>query len=533
VKKPKTEKTKTEVRTPIVAVMGHVDHGKTTLLDSLRGAKVVDSEAGGITQNTRAHQVVTDKGHKITFIDTPGHEAFSLMRARGAEVTDYVLLVVAADDGLQPQTIESIKFAHETKTPIIVALNKMDLGLKSMDKVKKQLSDHDVLIEEYGGDVMLFPISALKKDGLKELVEGIELLAEINELKSNPLPDEKGVTAVAYTMESTVDKHIGAVALAILQAGKLTGREVAVTKNQIFRVRAYLDEFQKARQTVEESDPFWMTGLKSTIETGQLIYFTNNEKLAKDLQAKLFKAEPVVVAAPEPVVETTKEEDDSAAMDMLALMFSQRDDVQQGTGTKLLPVIVKSSTQGTLEALLAELRKLEDDEVKLQILESGVGDVTEREVERAKMAKGIVLSFQRPLGRKVLELAKRERVIVRNYEVIYEMLDEVSMAMSGLLEPEMVETEIARALVKQVFVLTNKEVVAGCEVTKGTIIRGYDVKVERKGKEIARGKISSLKHFKEEVKEAKKGFECGIVINPPFADLQTGDEIIPFKVERA
>jgi translation initiation factor IF-2 len=525
-KKSTPAKTETkQTRTPIVAVMGHVDHGKTTLLDSLRGANVVDSEAGGITQNTRAHQITTPNGNKITFIDTPGHEAFSKMRARGAEVTDFVLLVVAADDGLQPQTIESIKFAQETETPIIVAINKIDLEVKSLDRIKKELSDYGVVIEEYGGDVLTFPISGLTKKGLPELIEGIELLAEIRGLVPNKLPNAN-VTAAAYVLESSVDRKLGPVALCLLQAGELHGRETTITSAETFRIRALLDEFQKPVAKTVESDPFWLTGLKSPLQTGEVIYFTNNEKQVKELQAELFK----------PAEEVEPQEDLASAMtanDLLAQMFSQKADQDEGQAVKYLPVIIKTSTRGTLEAVMSELEKLNDDERQLKVLEASVGEITEKDVERAKVAKGIVLSFQVPPQKKVADIAKRERVLVRNYAIIYEMIEEIEIALDGMLEPLSVETEVARATIKQVFTLTNNTVIAGCEVTKGIVFRGYDVWVERKGKEIGRAKITLLRHFKDEVKEVKKGLECGIMLSPQIPDLQTGDEIVAFKVEKA
>lgn len=278
-----TTETKT-TRPPIVAVMGHVDHGKTTLLDSLRGANVAASEAGGITQNTRAHQITTPNGNKITFIDTPGHEAFANMRSRGAEVTDLVLLVVAADDGLQPQTIQSIKFAQEHNTPIIVAINKIDLEIKSLDKLKAELSAQGVNIEEYGGDVMVYPISALKKTGLNELLEGIELFVEINGLSETQLPNDK-VDAQAYVLESKLDKRLGPVALCVLKAGKINGGETGLTSTHPFSTRAMLDEWQKPMATVNVSDPFWVTGLRSPVDSGEKIYFTKDKKQADELIA--------------------------------------------------------------------------------------------------------------------------------------------------------------------------------------------------------------------------------------------------------
>lgn len=521
----KNKTTKKTWRTPIVTVMGHVDHGKTTLLDSIRGANVTADEAGGITQNTRAHQIESAAGNKITFIDTPGHKAFSSMRKRGAQVTDIVLLVVAADDGLQPQTLESIEFAKETNTPVIVAINKIDVTKKNIDKIKTELSSHGITVEDYGGDTMCFEISALKQTGLDELVEGIELFIEVNGLpeKTLGLPDE--TVAEAYVLEAQLDKHLGYIALCILTVGELQGREFGATANQNFSVRAYLNEYQKREKHVNQSDPFWVTGMKSPSETGETIHFVKNRKQALELEEKL-------TSHLQKQEEKSSDASTQDAGSLIAQMFAQKTEEAEGVEQKVLPVIIRASSQGTLEAVQTELDKLSDEDTTIEVLEAGIGAVTEKDIDRTKIAKGIILSFQQEPTKKITDIARREKVLVRNYEIIYEMIDEVEAALAGLIEPDEYEVEVARAQVKKVFELSGGEMIAGSEVTSGNVVRGYDAWIERKGKEIARGKITQLRIHKEEVRDVKKGLECGIMIEPNFDDLQSGDEIVAFKVEK-
>lgn len=521
----------TKFRTPIVAVMGHVDHGKTTLLDTIRGARVVDTEEGGITQNTRAHQVTTDNGNKITFIDTPGHEAFSAMRARGAEVTDFVLLVVAADDGIQAQTKESIDFALETKTPIVVAINKMDMPGADPAKVKRELSQFGVNVEEFGGETMVFEVSALKNEGITELIEGIELLSEIHELKPNDTL--AGTMGAGYVLESSIEKSIGSVALCVLKNGEMNGRVLGVSNNDSFKVRAFLDQDQKQTKAVHESDPFWVTGLNEPLNTGDTVYFVDSDKAARSLLADLQSE----------TSESTEPKGDSAAdqsgNELLLQMMAQRTAEEEGYDQKTLNIIVRASTKGTLEAVEHELNKLGDDESTVKIISQGVGVVTESDIQLAKTAGAIVVSFQMPTDKKVASMAKQNKIIVRNYEIIYEMVDELGGALDGLVEPEEEEVEVARARVKQIFVLSDGTIVAGSEVVKGTILKGYNVYVERPHEstneeiaEVGRGKISSLREGKNEVKEVKKGLECGIIINPQVEEIQEGDEVVAYKVER-
>lgn len=514
-----TTKKSSSFRQPVVAVMGHVDHGKTSFLDAIRGARVVDKEAGGITQNTRAHEVSLKSGNKITFIDTPGHEAFSAMRKRGAQVTDFVLLIVAADDGLQPQTKESIQFAKDNNVPIIVAINKIDIEGVKIEKVKQQLSSFDVLIEEYGGDTLCFEISATKKIGLNELLDGIELLAEVNELKPNVV--KEGSLAEAFVLESILDKNIGNIAVCILKAGKLEKRVFGVTKDNIFKVRAYLNEELKQVSVVKESSPVWITGLKSSLNTGDKLYFVEDEKQAKLLQQELNLDEKAALDSSQKL--------DAASL--FAQMLVKREEKKQGINQKELNIIVKTSTKGTLEAVVAKLSKLETTDAKVKILYSETGDVTEEDIFRAKAAKAIIVSFQQPPRSNVMNTAKTERVLVRNYEIIYELFDEITEVLGGLADNFEEEIEIAKAKIKQVFVLSDGTAIAGSEVLTGTFVKGYKVWVERGEMEVGRGKVVNLRQGKNEVREVKKGLECGIMIDQKL-ELQEGDLIVAYRVEK-
>ncbi len=505
-----------KLRQPVVAVMGHVDHGKTSFLDAIRGTRVQDKEAGGITQNTRVHEVTLKNGFKITFIDTPGHEAFSNMRERGAKVTDFVVLIVAADDGIQPQTKESIKFAQDNGVPIIVAINKIDIAGVKTEKIKKELASFNVVIEEYGGETLCFEISAKTGLNLDKLLEGIELLTEVSEL--SPRAIRENTLAEAFVLESLLDKNLGAIAICILKSGNLSERVYAVTKEGTFKIRAYLNENLKQISTVNESAPVILTGLKKEISAGDTVYFTQLEENAKELEKELIQQE--------------EQSEKLTAESIFAQMLINREEKKQGIEQKILNIILKSSTVGTLEAIKVQLEKLNAEDAKVNIIASGTGSIKEEDIFRGKAAKAIVVSFQLPIDTKLQMIAKQEKVLVRNYEIIYELVDELADVLDSLGSPIEEEIEIARAKVKQVFELSNKSFVAGCEVTKGTMLKGFRVKVERKGIELGKGKISSLRQGKNEVKEVKKGLDCGILLDPQIPDIQEGDEIIAFRIER-
>lgn len=526
--KKKTEQKSNSVRQPIVTVMGHVDHGKTTFLDSIRNARVAAKEHGGITQNTRAHEVTTKSGFKITFIDTPGHEAFTKMRERGARVTDFVLLVVAADDGLQPQTKESIEFAHKNNVPIIVAVNKIDLPGVNTLKIKQELASFSVNIEEYGGDVMYFEISAKNKIGLEELLEGIELMSEVAELEKREVKND--VIAEAFVMESQLDKKVGYSALAILKAGKLDNRYFGVTADSIFKVRAYVNEEGKNVANVDESQPFTILGLEKDLVTGDIINFVDNERDAKKLQSDLKSGE---------VSEDSDSEQALDAESLFAQMLMQKKEEEEGVNQKELPVIIKTSTQGTLEAVIAELDKLETDESKVKILQKGTGNVTEDDINMAKVSGGLVLVFQLNIDSKTLAYARQNKVILRQYEIIYELADEVADVLDGMDIPKEQEIFMSYAKVKQIFTLSDGSQIAGSEISEGKFLRGYQVKAFspeqlKSANPEAKGisKVSSVRQGKNEVKEVKKGQECGLQLNPKIDGLEEGDVIVAFRIEK-
>ncbi len=521
--KNSSKDTKNEYKIPIVAVMGHVDHGKTSILDAIRGTSVQKKEVGGITQNTRAHVVVTKSGQKITFIDTPGHEAFSGMRSRGAKVTDIVLLVVAGDDGVKPQTIESIKFAKEARVPIVVAINKMDLPNSNSDKVKQELAKNGVQVEEFGGDVLVVEVSAKTQKGLDELLETLLLQAEMLELK--PVGVQKNVSQ-AIVLESSLDPKLGPVALVLVRAGIIERSNFVLYKDNIYKIRTLLDENQKQIDIAKEGEPAWIIGLDQVIDVGEKILIVKTYDEAKNIiKQKRDEKQDINQDNKADDIDTEDSEDDSIILSKLL------DDKSQSEEIKKLNVILKTDTKGTLEAIIEQLNDLSDEEVSVNIVFSGTGDITQKDIDLAKNSKAIILGFQIKISNKLEEIAKREKVPFRIYNVIYDLLDEVSIALDSLIEPEFEEVEIAVAKVKQVFVLSNKKKVAGCEVIKGTILKGYSILLRRGEEEVARGKIVSLKHKKEEVKEMKKGQECGILIEPQ-ADIEIGDEIVAIKKEK-
>jgi translation initiation factor IF-2 len=507
-----------KVRQPVVAVMGHVDHGKTTFLDAIRGSRVAEKEAGGITQNTRAHEVTLPSGNKITFIDTPGHEAFSTMRERGVLVTDFVLLIIAADDGIQPQTKESIKFAQDNKVPIIVAINKVDLEGVNTQKIKSQLSNFGVQIEEYGGDVLCYEISAKNKIGLDKLLEGIELLAEIHELKGSLI--EEGLLAKAFVLESVFEKHLGNIGVCIVKAGKLNNKAYGVSESGIFKIRALYDENLKTVNDVLESQPVWISGLKKPLNTGEIVYFVETESEAKSFLHEKLKKD-----------ESREQHKPLDTESLFAEMLLKKEEEKQGISQKKLNIILKAKTQGTIEAILTQLDKLETEEAKIEILYHNTGIINEEDIFRAKAAKAIIVSFQMKPTNQILQIAKTEKVLIRNYEIIYEMIDELSDALDALADNFEEEIEIARAKIKKIFVLSDGTIVAGSEVISGTFVKGYKVWVERGDLEVGRGKITSIKQGKNETKEVKKGLECGIIIEPQI-ELEEGDEIVAFRVEK-
>ena len=516
--------------------MGHVDHGKTSLLDAIRGTNVQASEVGGITQNTRAHQII-HKGQKITFIDTPGHEAFSSMRSRGAKVTDLVMLVVAVDDGVQPQTKESIQFALKEKVPVIVAINKVDLPGKKMQKLKQELTTAGLLLEEYGGDVMVVEVSALKKTGLTELLDRIMLLAEMQELKKDK---PRGMDGRLFVLESSLTQSQGAVSLCIVKSGSISKNDYMVFDNKLKRARTLLDQNQVVCDIAEQGDPVWAVGADEVLKVGSVLEIYKSEKEAqiasKREKHRDITKTPAVDVKVEPkngdASESVGQPEAADVDNNLNLLSELLQSTKKDDDMKFLNVIIKADSQGTLEAITDSLNDLNDDYVQIKIINSSTGRITERDVMSAKDVGGIVIGFQVDIDKHVEDVARKEKVLVRTYKVIYDLIDELGEAMNSLVEPEFVDIEVARAKVKKVFVLTNGQSIAGCEVIKGNIIKGYKVVLNRGGEKIAEGKITSLRLLKSEVKEAKKGQECGILVEPKM-DIEEGDEIVSVKQERA
>ena len=514
-------------RTPIVAVLGHVDHGKTTLLDAIRNTNVTASEAGGITQNVRAHQI-TYHGQKITFIDTPGHEAFAQMRSRGAKVTDIALIVVAIDDGVQPQTKQSIKFAQEEKVPILIAINKIDLPGKTTQKIKQELANAGVLLEEFGGEVMSAEVSALKKIGLDELLERILLLAEISELKKISPKDCLGQ---GYVLEANLDKNLGPVSLIIVKSGEIKPGNFLVYEGGYAKVRALLNEAQSQINISDQGDPIWVIGLNKVLQAGTTVKAVATGKAARQLEKTMSAGAPALEDFEEKVAKELEKDKTALAEEDLELLSQLYKESKSDEDIKYVNIILKASTMGTLEAVKEELTKLNDEEVQTRILDAATGQITEQDVARAKLSKGIVIGFQAPMSKRIAEVAKKERVLVKNYDVIYDLTDEISEVMDSLVQPTEIEEEVARASIKKVFVLSNGQTVAGAEVTNGNVVRGYKVYVERNGKRIGNAKITLLKQQKTEVKEVKKGQDCGILLEPQI-EVAEGDEIVCVKVEK-
>jgi len=520
-----TNKSKSKHRQPVVTVMGHVDHGKTTLLDVIQGTQIAEKEAGGITQNTRAYEVALTSGKKITFIDTPGHEAFANMRQRGAQVTDMVLLVVAADDGIQPQTKQSIEFAHKNNVPIIVAINKIDIANANIQKIKNQLSSYGVVIEEFGGDVMCFEISAKQKIGIDNLLSGIEVLSEFLELKE-PEPAEN-TTGSAYVLESILDKKIGHIALCILKSGSPQIGNYAFQNKEIFKIRTFWDHNLLIAKDIHVSKPFYLSGHKNSLNAGEIIYFAIDEKKAKLAQSKILQN-----------TENTKEktekyESELDAKSILSNILKNKKLEESGEAPKKLSIILKASTKGTLEAIESKLKDMYTEESEVKILYTGVGNVTEDDIKRAKISKSIILTFQLPTAQTIMNIARKEKVLVRNYEIIYEMFDEIAEVLESMQEPIEEETTTGSLNIKKIFILSDKSIVYGCEVLSGNVVKGNKIKIlSKNGEELGRAKISSLRILKNEVKEVKKGQECGVQLDAIIANVNEGDSMICYTVSR-
>ena len=497
----------TEERSPVVVVMGHVDHGKTSLLDRIRHANVTASEAGGITQHIGAYQVkVQDK--MITFLDTPGHEAFTSMRARGADITDIAILVVAADDGIMPQTIESINHAKAANVSIVVAVNKMDKEGANVDRIKQELTEHGLVVEEWGGDIMCVPVSAKTGEGIDELLEDVQLIAEMKELKANPDRLAKGAV-----IEARLDKGRGPVATLLVQNGTLKTGDVIIAGTAVGKVRVMTDYNGNKINSAGPSVPVEITGLAEVPSAGDTFNAVEDEKLAKELvEQRKHEAKQEQFKAVQKVT--------------LDNLFSQ---IAQGD-VKELPIIVKADVQGSFEAVKQSLEKLSNEEVRVKVIHGGVGAVSEGDVMLASASNAIIVGFNVRPDPVAEESAKRDGVDIRLYRIIYDAIEEITTAMKGMLAPKFREVILGKAEVRQVYKISNVGAVAGSYITDGKITRNCEIRVVRDGIVVAEDKIDSLKRFKDDAKEVAKGYECGISLER-FADIKEGDIFEGFIME--
>ncbi|NOZ33529.1 MAG: translation initiation factor IF-2 [Alphaproteobacteria bacterium] len=494
-------------RPPVVTIMGHVDHGKTSLLDAFRSANVAAGEAGGITQHIGAYQIERD-GQIITFLDTPGHEAFTAMRARGAEATDIAVLVVAANDGVMPQTIESIKHAKAAGVPIIVAINKMDIPDADPTKVRNELLQHEVFVESLGGEVLDVEVSALKQTNLDKLLEAIVLQAELLELKAVPEGRAQGTV-----IEAKLDKGRGAVATVLVQRGKLKVGDIVVAGGEWAKVRALINDKGEQVKTAGPSSPVEVLGFSGVPGAGDRFGAVQSEGRAREITSYRLRA--------------AREKITGAELTSLEKMMSQLSSADMAR----FPLVVKGDVQGSIEAISSAISNMGTDEVAAQVLLSGVGGITESDVTLASASNAVVMGFNVRANKQAQALAAREGVEIRYYNVIYNLVDDVRDAMSGLLSPERRETFIGNAEILEIFNITRVGKVAGCRVTEGTVERGAGVRLIRDEIVIHEGQLSTLKRFKEEVKEVPVGQECGMAFER-YEDMRAGDVIECFRVEQ-
>jgi translation initiation factor IF-2 len=495
-------------RAPVVTIMGHVDHGKTSLLDALRATDVAKHEAGGITQHIGAYMVKLKSGAAITFLDTPGHEAFTAMRARGAKVTDIVVLVVAADDGIQPQTIEAIAHAKAAQVPMIVAINKVDKGDANPDRVRTDLLQYDVALEGYGGDVLGVEVSAKTGKGLDKLEEAILLQTEILDLRANP-----GRAAQGAIVEAKLERGRGSVATVLVQKGTIKVGDIFVAGEEWGRVRALIDDRGRQIDSAGPSMPVEVLGLTGTPQAGDDFQVVENEGRAREVTE--FRKR------------RTREQSATArARGTLEQMFVK---IQQGEA-KELPVVVKTDVQGSLEAITASLAKLKTDEVSVRLLHGAVGGITEGDVALAKASQGLIVGFNVRANPQAREMAKRDGIEIRYYSIIYNVLDDVKAGLSGLLSPTLREKFLGNAEIRQVFDVSKAGKVAGCRVVEGMVKRGAKVRLLRDQTVIHEGTLKTLRRFKDEVKEVQEGYECGMAFEN-YEDIREGDLIECFEVE--
>ena len=496
-----------QVRPPVVTIMGHVDHGKTTLLDAIRNTKVTAGEAGGITQHIGAYQI-TNNGKQITFLDTPGHAAFTTMRARGAQVTDITILVVAADDGVMPQTVEAINHAKAAEVPIIVAVNKMDKESANPDRVMQELTEHGLVSEAWGGDTIFVNVSAIKGDGIDDLLEMINLVSEVEELKANP-----NRTAVGTVIEAQLDKGRGSVATLLVQTGTLNVGDPIVVGHTYGRVRAMVNDLGRRVKSVGPSTPVEITGLNDVPQAGDQFMVFADEKKARQVGESRFKKQQ----------DAQRKESSKLNLDDL---FNQ---IKEGD-IKEINVIIKGDVQGSVEALAGSLQKIDVEGVKVKIIHSGVGAINEYDIMLASASNAIVIGFNVRPDAGAKRTADAEKVDVRLHRIIYNVIEEIESAMKGMLDPEFEEKVIGQVEVRTTFKVSKVGTIAGCYVTDGKITRDSTVRLIRDGVVSYEGKIDALKRFKDDAKEVSAGYECGITLEK-FNDIKEGDIIEAYIME--
>lgn len=496
------------LRPPVVTVMGHVDHGKTTLLDSIRKANVVSGEAGGITQHIGAYQVMTESGHDLTFLDTPGHEAFTSMRARGANVTDVAIIVVAADDGVMPQSIEAINHAKAAGVPIIVAVNKMDKQGANPDRVKQQLMEHQLVPEEWGGDTVFCPVSAISGDGIGDLLEQVYLNAEILELKANPKRSGTGIV-----IESRMEKGRGNVATLLVKDGTVKVGQVVAAGKTMGKIRSMFNDKREAVKEMGPGKPVEVTGLNDTPLAGDRFDICKDERSAEDIISK------------------RKEQDAKEAAHVPAKTLDEIFAKVTNSEKKELPVVLKADVAGSVEAIKGSFEKVNTDEVKIKVIHAAVGGISESDVLLASTSEGVVFGFNVRPDSAAEKMSKEKGVQIKCYKIIYDLLDDVKKLMSGLLSPDEVENTLGRAEVRDTFSVPKVGTIAGTIITDGKVVRNSKVRVIRDGRVIYDGVMNSLKRFKDDAKEVAQGFECGIGVEN-YNDIKVGDILEAYEIQQ-
>ena len=497
-----------ELRPPVVTILGHVDHGKTSLLDSIRNAHVADREIGGITQHIGAYQV-EHEGQKITFLDTPGHEAFTSIRSRGARVTDIAILVVAADDGIMPQTEEAIDHARAAEVPIVIAINKMDLPGADPERVKRQLSQHNLLVEDWGGDIISVPVSARTGEGIDDLLENILILSEVSEFRANPNRPAAGVV-----IEAKLDRKRGPVATVLIQSGTLNVGDYVVAGTAWGRVKAIADDRGQAIREVVPGAPAELLAFGAVPEAGDLMTAMPNERTARAMAQE-------------------RERDKSNQQSQVRALTLEEVVKQIDAGdVKELNLVLKADVQGSVEAVRQSLERLTEAEARVRILHAGSGNVTESDILLASASDAIIVAFAVGDEIGVERVAERMGVEIRHYDIIYQMIDDIEQALHGMLEPAFTDVVIGEAEIREIFPSRRGINIAGCRVTSGRMTRGSSIRVMREGEVLGETSLASLRHFRDEVNEVTNGMDCGILLDD-FNDFELGDVLQAHRQERA